>query len=96
MRIDDDAVRTLCDLAKLTLAPEERERMRADLEQILEYVRKLDELDTEGVPPTTHVLGLVSPLRGDRVDAVLPASEALRNSPEQAGDALVVPQVKPE
>ena len=48
------------------------------------------------MPPTTHVLGLVSPLRGDRVEAVLPASEALRNSPEQAGDALVVPQVKPE
>lgn len=96
MAIDEQTVRTLCDLAKLALAPDEEERMRADLGRILEYVAKLDELDTSDVPPTTHVLGLASPLRGDRVEAPLPASEALRNSPRREGDALVVPRVVQE
>jgi aspartyl-tRNA(Asn)/glutamyl-tRNA(Gln) amidotransferase subunit C len=94
MRIDEATLRGLAELAKLELEGEELERMRRDLDQILEYVAQLGELDTRDVPPTTHVLELFAPLRRDEVRDVLPVEGALRNAPQRAGTALVVPQVK--
>ena len=96
MQISAKTVRDLCDLAKLELEPDELEQMQRDLARILDHVEQLAELDTSGVEPTTHALGLATPLRADRVARVLPADLALRNAPQRCGTALVVPQVKDE
>ena len=96
MEISADTVRGLCRLAKLELAPAELEQMQRDLARILAHVEQLSELDTSGVEPTTHVLGLEARLRPDTVAGVLPAELALRNAPQRAASALVVPQVKDE
>ncbi len=96
MRITADVVRELCDLSKLDLSPDEAERMRHDLDQILDYVEQLSAIDTRDVEPTTNVLGLTSPLRADVVAGVLPGDEAVRNAPERSATAMVVPQVKDE
>jgi aspartyl-tRNA(Asn)/glutamyl-tRNA(Gln) amidotransferase subunit C len=96
VEISADTVLSLCRLAKLELEPAELEQMQRDLARILAHVEQLAELDTSGVEPTTHVLGLVAPLRPDAVAGVLPADAALRNAPQRAASALVVPQVKDE
>jgi aspartyl-tRNA(Asn)/glutamyl-tRNA(Gln) amidotransferase subunit C len=96
VEISAQTVLDLCKLAKLELSPGELEQMQRDLARILAHVEQLEELDTRGVEPTTHVLGLSAPLRSDAVRDVLPAELALRNAPQRRATALVVPQVKDE
>jgi aspartyl-tRNA(Asn)/glutamyl-tRNA(Gln) amidotransferase subunit C len=93
MKITAETVLELCDLARLRLEPEEAERMRRDLERILEYVEKLNELDTEGVPPTSHVVEIVTPMRSDEEERRLPVDDVVRNAPRHARGAFVVPKV---
>ncbi len=93
MRIAAETVLRMARLARLELSPDEVERMREDLDAILTYVERLDELDTSAVPPTTHVLDLATPLRPDEVHDVLQVSEVVRNAPEHTESAMVVPKV---
>jgi aspartyl-tRNA(Asn)/glutamyl-tRNA(Gln) amidotransferase subunit C len=67
--------------------------MQRDLDAILGYVDTLRELDTAGVPPTTHVLEIATPLRADAVCGVLPVSEVVRNAPQHDESAMIVPKV---
>ena len=93
MRISRDTVLYIAKLARLQLADTEVERMRSDLDSILGYVASLQAIDTSGVPPTTHVLEIATPLRHDVVAGVLPVSEVVRNAPEHTESAMVVPKV---
>ena len=93
MKIGADQVLELAELAQLRLEPDEAERMRRDLDAILEYVDKLRELDTDGVEPTAHVLEISTPYRKDAVGGVLPVSEAIRNAPEHDESQMIVPKV---
>lgn len=93
MRIAAETVLHLAKLAQLELDRDEVEGMRRDLDAILTYVEQLEQLDTSDVPPTTHVLDLSAPLRDDEVRDVLPPEEAVRNAPEHADHAIVVPKV---
>ncbi len=69
-------------LARLWLSAADKERMRRQLDVILGYVAKLDEVDTAGVPPTSHVLPLVNVMREDEVRPSYPAEAMLANAPE--------------
>jgi aspartyl-tRNA(Asn)/glutamyl-tRNA(Gln) amidotransferase subunit C len=93
VRITDDDVRKVADLARLSLTPDELAKMRDDMDAILGYVDVLAQVDTVDVPPTTHPLELFAPLRPDEVSGVLPVDEALRCAPERDGGALLVPKV---
>lgn len=93
MRISRDTVLYIAKLARLRLAEREVERMRSDLDAVLGYVESLQALDTKGVPPTTHVLDIATPMRGDEIARVLPVSEVVRNAPEHTESAMVVPKV---
>lgn len=93
MRISRDTVLYIAKLARLRLADTEVERMQRDLDAILGYVASLQAVDTSGVPPTTHVLEIATPLRADEVAGVLPVSEVVRNAPEHTESAMVVPKV---
>lgn len=92
-RIDLETVRHVALLARLELTEEELARFAHELGDILEYVAKLDELDTSEVPPTSHSLKLVNVMREDIVQSSLPQSEALANAPEQEAGCFKVPQV---
>ena len=61
----------LAALAQLDLDPAESARMKRDLDAILGYAAKLDELDTEDVPPTAHVLEIDTPVREDEVSGAI-------------------------
>ncbi len=93
MKITAESVRELCDLASLRLDPEEAERMRDDLERILDYVGILSELDTEGVPPTSHVIEIATPLREDEVRGILAVEDVVSNAPRERDGSFVVPKV---
>jgi len=93
MRITSDTVLYIAKLARLRLAEAEVPVMQRDLDAILGYVDSLAKLDTTGVPPTTHVLEIPTPLRADEIAGVLPVAEVVRNAPEHTEDAMVVPKV---
>jgi len=93
MEIDDAGVRKIAALARLALSEEELAEQRDGLQRILAYVKRLDELDTDTTPPTTHVLDMHQPLREDVVGATLTRAETLDNAPRQDGESFVVPQV---
>jgi len=70
-------------LARLELNEAEKERMRAQLDSILSYIDKLNELDTSAVEPTSHVLQMVNVFREDEVRPSLSQEEALANAPDR-------------
>lgn len=82
-------------LARLELSEAEAERMTAQLDTILSYVAKLDELDTAGVPAEqTHLFGrAANAFREDAVRPSLPKKMALANGPRHDNEAFVVPRV---
>ena len=80
-------------LARLELDDESRKYFASQLEKILEYVRKLNELDTEEVEPLSHILPLKNVCREDGVRESLPREEVLRNSPAHRDGMFIVPKV---
>lgn len=93
MKITKEEVERVAHLARLNLSAEELDTMTSQLDTILSYVVKLDELDTTGVPAMTHAFSESNAFREDRVTASLSREEALANGPCQNGEAFVVPRV---
>lgn len=77
MKITKEEVERVAHLARLNLSAEELETMTSQLDTILSYVAKLDELDTTGVQPMTHAFSVSNAFREDRVTASLAREEAL-------------------
>ncbi len=80
-------------LAKLRLNEKEVRIMTKQLDTILSYVAKLDEIDTEGIVPTTHVLPISNAFREDSVKDSLPQKDALANCAHQDGKTFIVPRI---
>jgi len=93
MKISPEEVKHVADLARLEMTPEEVESMTRQLDGILSYVAKLNELDTEGVQPTTHAISIVNVFREDQVKPSLDREDVLANAPQQDGASFVVPKV---
>lgn len=78
MKID---VKKVAKLANLQLTPEEEEKYSEQLSKILEYIDKLNEVNTENVEPTYNVTGLSNVMRPDEVgDCTISSDEALKNA----------------
>jgi len=80
-------------LARLELTEEEKERMTAQLDSILGYIDKLNQLDTSRVEPTTTVIPMVSVMREDEVRPSLKQEEALANAPDREDVFFRVPRI---
>jgi len=93
MKISKDDVIKVAELARLEFEEEETQLFTEQLGNILEYIEKLNELDTKNVEPTSHVLDISTPLRDDKVVKWLSIEEVLQNAPESEDDFFVVPQV---
>lgn len=92
--ITTDDVRHLAQLSSLQLTEDEVASLQGDIANILDYIKQLDELDTEGVEPTLQVTGLENVWRDDTVDDGGIAPETLLAlAPEQAEHSVKVPQV---
>jgi len=81
------------ELARLEFNDEELEKFTEQLGNILAYIEQLNELDTDNVEPTSHVLDISTPFREDKVVEWLSTEEVLKNAPESEDDFFVVPQV---
>ena len=93
MKITKQEVEQVAKLARLELQPEEVERITTQLDAILGYVAKLDEIDTEGVAVTTHSQDVANAFREDVVRESLPRDKALANAPRENGESFVVPRI---
>jgi aspartyl-tRNA(Asn)/glutamyl-tRNA(Gln) amidotransferase subunit C len=93
MKISKEEVQHVARLARLELTQDEVERMTGQLDAILSYVAKLDELDTSEVSVTTQGKTLVNAFREDEVRVSLPRNQALANGPAQNEEFFIVPKV---
>ena len=105
MKVTDKDVVYVADLANLELTDRERQRMLKDLNSILDYIDRLNELDTTDVPPMAQISDtfggteqsgsekLTRALRDDVLAPCLPHEAALKNAPETDGDFFKVPKV---
>lgn len=80
MRLSTDQVQKVAKLANLPLAKEEEDRFAVQLSETLEYVEKLDQVDTSSVEPTSQVTGLVNVTREDVISPSLSQKDALKNA----------------
>lgn len=92
--ITTDDVHHLAQLSSLQLSDSEVENLRADLENIINYINQLNEVDTSGVEPTYQVTGLENVWRGDEIDAGSVTPEQLLDlAAEQRSHCVKVPKV---
>ncbi|MCR5202533.1 MAG: Asp-tRNA(Asn)/Glu-tRNA(Gln) amidotransferase subunit GatC [Lachnospiraceae bacterium] len=90
--IDDEMIDYVGILAKLSLNEEERERAKHDMTEMLDYIDKLSELDTDNVEPMSHLSESVNVFREDVITNPDYHEETLSNAPERNEDYLVVPK----
>ena len=93
MKITPEQVRHVARLARLEIEDGAEHKLADQLATILDYVNKLEEVDTRGVPPTSHAIALTNAFREDEVCASLPREKALENAPSQETGNFVVPKV---
>ena len=86
-------IQYVANLARVALTPEEEQRLGSQLQNILGYIEKLNEVDVSGVEPTAHAFPLVNVMRPDVVTGSLSHEDALKNAPAKAGGLFVVPKV---
>jgi aspartyl-tRNA(Asn)/glutamyl-tRNA(Gln) amidotransferase subunit C len=80
-------------LARLSLPEEEKELFGSQLSNILDYMEKLNELDTKGIEPTSHVLSLSNVMRDDIPRPSIPKEDALMNAPDHTEKFFRVPKI---
>ena len=86
-------VEHVAELARLELTAAEKDQFIAQLNGILSYIEKLNELDTRDVEPTSHVLPISNVCRDDEVQPSLDRTEVLRNAPEESHFFFKVPRI---
>jgi aspartyl-tRNA(Asn)/glutamyl-tRNA(Gln) amidotransferase subunit C len=95
MKVTEKEVSHVADLANLELTEQERTRLAKDLNSILEYIDRLNELDTSNVPPMAQVTGGASDnaMRADELRPSLAQEAALQNAPDASDGFFKVPKV---
>lgn len=92
-KVDKETVHKIASLSKLKFDDEEFERIANDLNRMLDFVEKLEELDTNGVEPLIYMTDEHNILRSDATNHRITHEEALKNAPEKDSDFIRVPKV---
>lgn len=93
MAVDKKDVLYTASLSRLKFTDEECAAFERDLNNILSYFEKLNELDTEGIPPTAHVMELKNRFREDEIKPSLDRDLALKNAPSVRDGCFKVPKI---
>ena len=93
MSISNNDVQHVAKLARLNLTAEEEQTLTGQLNAILKYAEKLNELDTDDIEPTTHVLHVSNVMREDEAKESLSIEQVMRNAPEEEDGQFKVPAV---
>jgi len=93
MAINLDEVEKIAYLARLHLSHIEKLKMTKQLNIILEYMEKLNEVDTTNLEPLSHPFKIINVFREDKCGNTLPVEKALQNAPDRWGNYFKVPKV---
>ncbi|MDH7601481.1 MAG: Asp-tRNA(Asn)/Glu-tRNA(Gln) amidotransferase subunit GatC [Armatimonadota bacterium] len=93
MRLTAQDIADVARLSRLELTEEEKETLAKHINRLLEHFEKLQELDTDDVEPTSHVIPVYNVFRKDEPAPSLPVEEVLANAPDVADNCFVVPRV---
>ena len=93
MKITKDQVLYVADLARLDLDDASIDQFAGQIGTILDYVDKLNEVDTDGIRPTSHAISLTNVFREDQQNEHLEREQALANAPEKEDGNFIVPKV---
>lgn len=88
-----EEVQHVAHLARLAMTEEETEKYQKELNELIDLAKKLNEVDTEGVKPTTHVLHVQNVFREDKRRPSPDLDKALKNAPEHQDGQFKVPSV---
>ncbi|MBB2183812.1 Asp-tRNA(Asn)/Glu-tRNA(Gln) amidotransferase subunit GatC [Lachnospiraceae bacterium MD1] len=92
MKINEETVQYAAALAKLTISDSEKQKVAEDLNRILDYIETMNELDTEGVEPMSHVLPVKNVFREDIVINQDDRDQLIKNAPKQKDGCFSVPK----
>ena len=93
MEVNNKLIQDIAKLSKLKFDDSAEEKMKSDLEKMLAFVDKLNEIDTEGIDPLIYMSEEVNVLREDKVSEKISQEDALKNAPEKDSDYFKVPTV---
>lgn len=93
MKITAAEVEHVARLSRLALEKQEIEALTGQMDELLGYVEKLNELDTEGIVPTAHAVPMENAFRADEVKPSVGREKALQNAPQTEDGCFVVPKV---
>jgi len=93
MQVDKPLVEHLAHLSRLHVAPDKMDQLVTDMQDLVRFVEKLNELDTTGTEPLMHMGNSQNVLRPDVMGGSISREEALRNAPDQNGTFIKVPKV---
>ncbi|MGB9715785.1 MAG: Asp-tRNA(Asn)/Glu-tRNA(Gln) amidotransferase subunit GatC [Thermodesulfovibrionales bacterium] len=93
MKISREEIEHIASLARLHLSEEEKNLFGSQLSRILDYMEKLNEIDTRDIEPTSHVLPLFNVMRDDILKPSIPREVALANAPDHTDKFYRVPKI---
>lgn len=93
MEVNDAMIGKLAHLARLSFNEAEKQEIRADLQRMIAFVEKLNELDLDGVEPLVHMSDEVNRLREDEIKGAVSREQALKNAPGHDEQFFKVPKV---
>ena len=93
MKITKKEVAHIAELARLSFSGKEMELFTEQLNQILVYMEKLNEIDTSEIKPTYHALDLINVFRDDQIKPSLSTQKVLFNAPQSDKDMVTVPRI---
>lgn len=93
MEINNQIVDKISSLSKLSFSGEEKEAIKNDMNKMLDFVGKLEEVDTTGIEPLIHMSDEVNVLRPDEVEFSITQEEALKNAPKKDSTYFKIPKV---
>ncbi len=93
MKVTEETVKHVAELARLNLNDKELKKMSEEMTAIITYFRKLDEPDTENVQPKEHVIPIYNVFRSDEAEPSFDREKILMNAPLKEDGAVKVPRI---
>ena len=93
MKLSSQEVEYVAHLARLEITDKEKDKLTAQLNDILLYIDKLNELDTKGVEPMSHAIAVTNAFREDNIINSIGTGKSLANAPDARGEFFRVPKV---
>ena len=93
MKVNNKLVEHLAHLSRLDFDDDSKEKMKFDFEKMLDFVAKLEEVDTENIEPLSYMSSELNVLREDKVEQLLTQEQALQNAPVNDTDYIRIPKV---